>query len=218
MAREVEEESGDLEPSSLSVELREGGCLHIVSLCVSSPEARSKLLLTREDGWRPFYGMGGYGSKDNVVADSIDNSTNLSKEYAMLRLHGGTSALFAGAAASAVLIYIFYKLFCWKRARMNRARQRAPKDEGRFVWDDQGRLDMEEGGVPDRVARRLPVVFRAPAPATVFRAGPQPPAFQPRIVHEEVCEECREEAARDAREEAGYDVLRGHFRPLPPLV
>jgi hypothetical protein len=32
--------------------------------------------------------MGGYGSKDNVVADSIDNSTNLSKEYAMLRLHG----------------------------------------------------------------------------------------------------------------------------------
>ena len=199
MAREVEEESGDLEPSSLSVELREGGCLHIVSLCVSSPEARSKLLLTRGDGWRPFYGMGGYGSKDNVVADSIDNSTNLSKEYAMLRLHGGTSALFAGAAASAVLIYIFYKLFCWKRARMNRARQRAPKGEGRFVWDNQGRV--EEGGVPDRVARRLPVVFRAP----------QPPAIQPRIVHEEeVCEECREEA--------GYDVLRGHFRPLPPLV
>ena len=207
MAREVEEESGDLEPGSLSVELREGGCLHIVSLCVGSPEARSKLLLTREDRWRPFYGMGGYGSKDNVVADSIDNSTNLSKEYAMLRLHGGTSALFAGAAASAVLIYIFYKLFCWKRARMNRARQRAPKGEGRFVWDNQGRV--EEGGVPDRVARRLPVVFRAP----------QPPAIQPRIVHEEeVCEECREEAAREAREEAGYDVLRGHFRPLPPLV
>ena len=152
--------------------------------------------------------MGGYGSKDNVVADSIDNSTNLSKEYAMLKLHGGTSALFAGAAASAVLVYIFYKIFCWKRARMNRARQRAPKDEGRFVWDDQGRVDMEEGGVPDRVARRLPVVFRAP----------QPPAIQPRIVHEEVCEECREEAAREAREEAGYDVLRGHFRPLPPLV
>ena len=209
MAREVEEESGDLEPSSLSVELREGGCLHIVSLCVSSPEARSKLLLTRGDGWRPFYSMGGYGSKDNVVADSIDNSTNLSKEYAMLKLHGGTSALFAGAAASAVLVYIFYKIFCWKRARMNRARQRAPKDEGRFVWDDQGRVDMEEGGVPGRVARRLPVGFRAP----------QPPAIQPRIVHEEeVCEECREEAAREAREEAGYDVLRGHFRPLPPLV
>ena len=104
MAREVEEENGDLGPSSLSVGLRERGCLHIVSLCVGSPEARPKLLLTRKDGWRPFYGMGGYGSKDNVVADSIDNSTNLSKEYAMLRLHGGTSAIFAGAAASAVLI------------------------------------------------------------------------------------------------------------------
>ena len=187
-------------------------------MCAGSPETGPKLLLNRADGWRPFQGMGGYGSKDNVVADSIDNSTNLSKEYAMLKLHGGTSALFAGAASSAVLVYIFYKIFCWKRARMNRARQRAPKDEGRFVWDDQGRVDMEEGGVPDRVARRLPVVFRAPAPATVFRAGPQPPAIQPRIVHEEVCEECREEAAREAREEAGYDVLRGHFRPLPPLA
>ena len=159
--------------------------------------------------------MGGYGSKDNVVADTIDNSTNLSKEYAMLKLHGGTSALFAGAAASAALVYIFYKIYCWKRDSLNRSRQRKPKDEGRFVWNNQGRLDMEEGEVPDRVARRLPVVFRAPAPATVFRAGPQPPAIQPRIVHEDVCEECRDEAAR---EEAGYDVLRGHFRPLPPLV
>ena len=34
----------------------------------------------------------------------------------------------------------------------------------------------------------------------------------------DICEECRQEAAREAREEAGYDVLRGHFRPLPPLV
>ena len=74
MAREVQEESGDLEPSSPSVGLREGGCIHIVSLCVCSPEARPKLLLTRKDGWRPFYGMGGYGSKANTNADSIDNS------------------------------------------------------------------------------------------------------------------------------------------------
>ena len=210
MAREVEEEGSVLEPSSPSVELREGGCLHIVSLCVGSPEARPKLLLTRKDGWRPFYGMGGYGSKDNVNADNIDNSTNLSKEYAMLCLHGGTSALFAGAAASAVIIYIFYKLFCWKRARMNRSRQRAPQGEGRLFRDNLGRVDMEEGGQGGgRVARGLPVVFRAPPP----------PAIQPRIVHEEeVCEECRLEAEREAREEAGYDVLRGHFRPLPPLV
>ena len=209
MAREVEEENGDLGPTSLSVGLREGGCLHIGSLCVGSSEARPKLLLTRKDGWRPFYGMGGYGSKDNVVADSIDNSTNLSKEYAMLRLHGGTYAIFAGAAATAVLIYIFYKLFCWKRARMNRARQRALQGEGRLVWGNQGRVGMEEEGVPGRVARRLPVVFRPP----------QPPAIQPRVVHEEeFCDECRQEATREAREEAGYDVLRGHFRPLPPLV
>ena len=121
-------------------------------------------------------------------------------------------ALFAGAAASAVLIYIFYRLFCWKRARMNRSRPRAPQGEGRFVWDNQGRVDMEEGGTPGRVPRGLPVVFRAP----------QPPTIPPRVVHEEeFCEECRLEAAREAREareEAGYDVLRGHFRPLPPLV
>ena len=176
-------------------------------MCVGSLEAGSKLLLNPADGWRPFYGMGGYGSKDNVNADSIDNSTNLSKEYAMLKLHGGTSALFAGAAASAVLIYIFYKLFIYNRARMNRARQRASKVEGRFVWGNQGRV--EEGGALDRAARRLPVVLRAPPP----------PSIQTRIVHEEdFCEECREEAAREAREEPGYDVLRGHFRPLPPLV
>ena len=207
MAREGEEESSDLGSGSLSVELREKGCLHIVSLCVGSLEAGSKLLLNPADGWRPFYGMGGYGSKDNVNADSIDNSTNLSKEYAMLKLHGGTSALFAGAAASAVLIYIFYKLFVYNRTRMNRARQRAPKVEGRFVWGNQGRV--EEGGALDRAARRLPVVLRAPPP----------PSIQTRIVHEEdFCEECREEAAREAREEPGYDVLRGHFRPLPPLV
>ena len=206
MAKEAEEEGGDLELGSLSVGL--GGCsrLHIASLCVSGSKADSKLLLTSKDGWHPsFFGMGGGGSKDNVVADNVDYSTNLSKDYAVLRLHGGTSALFAGVAASAVLFYMAYRLFSWKRTRMNQARQRVPQGEGRFVWDNQGRVDMEEGGVPGRVARRLPVAFRPP----------QPPAMQPRLVHEEVCEECREEAAR---EEAGYDVLRGHFQPLPPLV
>ena len=155
--------------------------------------------------------MGGYGSKDNVVADSIDNSLNLSKEYAVMRLHGGTSALFAGAAATAAVIYIFYKLFCWKRARIVQARQRA-QSEGRLAWGNQGRAGMEEEGALVRAARRLRVVFRPP----------QPSAVQPRAVHEEeYCEECRQEAAREARgarEEAGNDVLRGHFRPLPPLI
>ena len=207
MAGGGEEESGDSGPVSPSVELREKGCFHIVSLCGGNLEAGSKLLLDPADGCRPFYGMGGYGSKENVNADSINNSTNLSREYALLKLHGGTAALFAGAAASAALIYIFYRLFLYNRSRMNRARQRASKVEGRFVWGNRG--GVEEGGALDRAARRLPVVLRAPPP----------PSIQTRIVHEEdFCEECREEAAREAREEPGYDVLRGHFRPLPPLV
>ena len=155
--------------------------------------------------------MGGYGSKDNVVADSVDNSLNLSKEYAVMKLHGGTSALFAGAAATAAVIYIFYKIFCWKRARMVQARQRV-QSEGRLAWGNQGRAGVEGGGALAQAAMRLPMVFRPS----------QPPAAQPRAVHEEeYCEECRQEAAREvrgAREEAGYDVLRGHFRPLPPLI
>ena len=191
-----------MELGSLSVGL--GGCsrLHIASLCVSGSEADSKLLLNSENGWHPsFFGMGGGGSKDNVVADNVDYSTNLSKNYAVLRLHGGTSALFAGVAASAVLFYMAYRLFSWKRTKMNQARQRAPQGEGRSVWANPGRVDVEEGEVQGRVARRPPVAFRPP----------QPVAKLPRPVHEEFCEECREEAA-------GYDVLRGHFQPLPPLV
>ena len=67
---------------------------------------------------------------------------------------------------------------------------------------------MEEEGALDRAARRLPVVLRAP-----------PPSIQTRVIQEEdFCEECREEAAREARDEPAYDALRGHFRPLPPLV
>ena len=107
--------------------------------------------------------MGGGGSKDNVVADNGDYSTNLSKGYAVLRLHGGTSALFAGVAASAVLVYMAYRLF-----RAN-----------------PGRVDVEEGELQGRVARRPPVAFRPP----------QPVAMLPRPVHEEFCVECREEAA-----------------------
>ena len=174
------------------------------------PRDWTKLLLDPADGWRPFYGMGGHGSKENVNADSINNSTNLSKEYALLKLHGGTAALFAGAAASAALIYIFYRLVLYKRSRMNRARQRSPKVEGRFVWGNRG--GVEEEGALGRAARRLPVVPRAP-----------PPSIQTRVFQEEdFCEECREEAAREAareaRDEPTYDALRGHFRLLPPLV
>ena len=89
---------------------------------------------------------------------------------------------------------------------MNRARQRAPKIEGRFVWGNRG--GVEEEGALDQAARRLPVVLRAP-----------PPSIQTRVIQEEdFCEEFREEAAREARDKPAYDALRGHFRPLPPLV
>ena len=118
-----------------------------------------------------------------------------------MKLHGGTSALFAGVAASAVLLYMAYRLFQWKTKKMNQARQRTPRGEGRPVWANPGRVDAEEGEVKGRVFRRPPVAFRPP----------QSVAMIPRPVHEEICEECREEAA-------GYNVLRGHFQPLPPLV
>ena len=109
-------------------------------------------------------------------------------------------ALFAGNVASAVLFYMAYRIFNWKRSKMNQARQRAPQSEGCIVRTNPGRVDVEEGKGQGRFARRPPAVFRPPQPATML----------PRPVHEELCEECREEA--------GYDVLRGHFQPLPPLV
>ena len=63
-----------------------------------------------------------------------------------------------------------------------------------------GRMDKEEGEGKGWFARRLSAVFRPLQPAPV----------QLRPVHEELCEDCRVEA--------GYDVLRGHFPPLPTLV
>ena len=69
-----------------------------------------------------------------------------------------------------------------------------------MVWNNSGRMDEEEGEGQGRFARRLLAVFRPLQPAPV----------QPRPVHEELCEDCRVEA--------GYDVLRGHFPPLPTLV
>ena len=69
-------------------------------------EANFKLILTAEDGWHSsFFGIGSCGSKktDNVVANTVDFSTNMSKDFVFLRLHGRTSALVAGVAASAVL-------------------------------------------------------------------------------------------------------------------
>ena len=92
---------------------------------MSGSEADPKLILTAKDGWHPpIFRMGGNGSKSpkSIVADTVDYSTNLSKNYAVLCLHGGTLALFAGVAASAVLFYMAYMIFNWKRTKMNQAR------------------------------------------------------------------------------------------------
>ena len=93
-----------------------------------------------------------------------------------------------------------FKIFNWKRIKMNQTRQSTPQGEGRMVWTNPVRVDVEEGEGQGRFARRPPAIFRPP----------QPTAMLPRPVHEELCEEWRDEA--------GYDVLRGHFQPLPPLV
>ena len=140
--------------------------------------------------------MGGSGSKktENVVADSVDFSTNLSKDFAVLRLNGGTGALMAGVVATGILVYMAYKVFLWKRAKMG-AERRAPQGEERVVWGNPGRIDQEDRAGVGRFARRPPTSFMPPRSAAVL----PPPA------HEDFCADCREEAA--------YDVLRGHFQP-----
>ena len=153
--------------------------------------------MTPGDDWNsPFFRMGSGESKktDNVVADTVDFSTNMSKDFAVLRLHGGTSALVASVAASAILVYMAYRMFKWKKAQMDQARRRAPQGEGRVIWGGPGRVDMEGGEGQGRFARRLPAAYRPPQPAAVL----------PLPVHVDVCDDCREE---------GYDVLRGHFQP-----
>ena len=157
-----------------------------------------KLILDSSYGWSAptFFGMGSGGSKktESVVAETVDYSTNLSKDFAILRLHGGTGALMAGTVATVILIYLAYRMFLWKKAKMGAGR-RAPQGGQRAVWGNPGRIAQEDLAGPGRFARRPPAAFIPPRPAAVL----PPPA------HEEICKECREEAA--------YDVLRGHFQP-----
>ena len=144
--------------------------------------------------------MGGGGSKstDTNVAGTIDKSSKLSREFALIKLHGGTTALVAGMVATAVLLYLAYKLFNWKRARMGRAAMR-PRDR-RAMWNIPGRVDEEVGEEPGRLPRRVQGAFRP------LQAGPG----HPMPAHEELCGDCQMEA--------GYEVLRGHLPPVPPLV
>ena len=158
-----------------------------------------KLILDTSYGWTPpsGCGMGSYASKktDNVVADSVDLSTNLSKDFAILRLHGGTGALVAGVMATFILVFLAYKLFMWKRAKMGAGR-RAPLGGERAVWGGPGRMDNEDRAGLERFNGRIRTAFRPAAAAAL-----------PLPAHVDICEECREDAA--------YDVLRGHFQPSP---
>ena len=116
-----EEEGSVLGLSNYSVALG-GGCLHIQACVLGVCRAGSKLILRAQDGWHPpkFFGMGGSGSKSNdkSVAGIVDNSSKLSKDFAIIKLHGGTSALVAGVVAASVLFYVAYRLCTWKRAKM----------------------------------------------------------------------------------------------------
>ena len=157
-----------------------------------------KLILDTSYGWSTpsSFDMGSYGSKktDKVVADTVDFSTNMSKDFAILRLHGGTGALVAGVMATFILVFLAYKLFMWKRAKMGAGR-RAPQGEERAVWGGPGRMDNEDRAGLGRFNRRLPTAFMPARPTAVL----------PLPAHVDVCEDCREDAA--------YDVLRGHFQP-----
>ena len=112
--------------------------------------------MTPGDDWNsPFFRMGSGESKktDNVVGDTVDFSTNMSKDFAVLRLHGGTSALVASVAASAILVYMAYRMFKWKKAQMDQARRRAPQGEGRVSYGaGQGewtwRVERGRAGLP----------------------------------------------------------------------
>ena len=157
-----------------------------------------KLILTEHNVWSPltFLGMGGSSSKktDNVVADSVDFSTIMSKDFAVLRLHGGTSALVAGVAAKAILLYLAYRTFMLKKAGIT-ARRGTRQDEECAVWGNPGRGDHEDRAGQGRFARRPPTAFMPPRAAAAL----------PPQAHINVCDYYREEA--------GYDVLRGHFQP-----
>ena len=65
-----------------------------------------------------------------------------------------------------------YRLFKWKRTKMNQARQRAPQCEGLMIWANPGRVDMEEGEGQGRFAWRPPAVFRPPPSLPLCFPGP----------------------------------------------
>ena len=192
----ADEQKGSVLGLSIYSVVLGGGRLHIQASVLGVCEAGSKLILRAQDGWRPFSNMGGGSSKNNdkSVAGIVDNSSKLSKDFTIIKLHGGTSAMVAGVVATALLLYVAYKLFAWRKAKMSQAAQRPRQGMGRVV------ARMGEGEGPGRFPRRLPAIFRPLQPAP---GHPMPS-------HEELCEECQQEA--------GYEALRGHFPPVNSLV
>ena len=61
--------------------------------------------------------------------------------------------MMAGIVATGILIYLAYKVFLWKRAKMG-AERRAPQGEERVVWGNPGRIDQEDRVGVGRFARR----------------------------------------------------------------
>ena len=169
----------------------------LTSICVRRLQACYILILHAQDGWLPFSKMGVGGSKrtEHTVAGIVDNS-KLSKDYAIIKLHGGTSAMFAGVVASALLLFVAFKFFKWRKEKTARVAQRPRQVLARVGVG----MDVEDGEVTDRFPRRLPAIFRPL----------QRPLGHPMPAHEELCEECQQEA--------GYEALRGHFPPVNSMA
>ena len=143
----------------------------------------------------------GESKHENVVADTIDRSLNLSIDFTVLRLHGDSGALINGSLANFLLLYIIYRGVLWKRSRMFRAREEA-EDRPHAVWAG-----------PGRVVRKAPPVF-AGQEVCEFEEGPRAVWGGPwRVVQRatpvfadhEICEVCRGGPPQD--------MLQGHFQP-----
>ena len=73
------------------------------------------------------------------MADTINRSQNLTKDFTVLRLHSDTGLLIAGSLATFLLLYVIYSVVLWKRSRMLRAREEAENGPC-TVWAGQGRV------------------------------------------------------------------------------
>ena len=87
-------------------------------------------------------GSGGSKTTETVVADSVDKSNNLSKDFTILKINGNTGALIAGSVATLLLLYIASRGVLWKRAKTVAGREE-PRGGQRAVWGGPGRVAQE---------------------------------------------------------------------------